>query len=529
MNHPDSNSRAEADRWLTAAAKLLATRDFQGTKTFAIRARDTDPSGSIHEAVDRILAVADTLILSSGDPSGVDYYSVLQLPQLTQSLELIATHFRRLALLLNPERNPFPFAEHAFRIVSDAWSVLSNPTKKVLYDNELRMSLLGHGPPGNFATPAPPAVPRAPAPASSSVARPMFMNGVEISIGNSQSNSGGSRQTRAQTSQNTPVTPARPVTANPPAKASRGSAGTAPREKSFWTCCPYCFHMYEYAKMYEDCVLKCQNCERAFHGVVIEPPPVVEKDSYYSCWGHFPIGFPGVKNDGRSGKGWMPITAMVEGGDLFPGLVAGKKRRGRPPGKSTGPKVYYHEDEINVELSDESDDSDVDWRNPGTGRKTRKARKGKSPGSKSGDMVIKRPVGRPRKVRDTDNPNTGGEGTANFETTGSNGMRNQGTVSGSANVGEISRGESSKKAVGNPAQKRAGRGTKELGKLDLNVEFSNDQVEEPMRNAAVGSSKGAGHGLEDTIEGSGFFEGLDEFLSSLPILSVVGDDKVKAA
>ncbi|KAI4367171.1 hypothetical protein MLD38_022939 [Melastoma candidum] len=145
-------------------------------------------------------------------------------------------------------------------------------------------------------------------------------------------------------------------------------------------------------------------------------------------------------------------------------------------------------------------------------------------------MVVKGPVGRPRKVRDTDSPNTGGEGTANVETIGSNGMMNQGTVSGSANnIREISRGESSKKAVGNPAQKRAGRGAKELGKLDLNVELSNDQVEEPVRNAAEGSSRGAGHGMEDTIEGTGFFEGLDEFLSSLPILSVVGDDKVKAA
>lgn len=31
------------------------------------------------------------------------------------------------------------------------------------------------------------------------------------------------------------------------------------------------------------------------------------------------------------------------------------------------------------------------------------------------------------------------------------------------------------------------------------------------------------------LKGLGFFEGLDEFLSSLPILSVVNDDKVKAS
>ena len=60
-----------------------------------------------------------------------------------------------------------------------------------------------------------------------------------------------------------------------------------------------------------------------------------------------------------------------------------------------------------------------------------------------------------------------------------------------------------------------------MGKLDLNVEFSNE-VEEPVHGAGEGNGN-----AEDNIEGIGFFEGLDEFLSSLPILNVVADDKVK--
>ncbi|KAI4342056.1 hypothetical protein MLD38_026717 [Melastoma candidum] len=515
MNHPDSNPRSEADRWLTTAAKLLAARDFHGTKTFAVRARDADLSGSIHEAADRILAIADTLILSSSDTSGMDYYSVLQLPQLTQSLDLIATHFRRLALLLSPERNPFPFAEHAFKIVSNAWSVLSNSAKKVLYDNELRLSLLGHGTLGNFATHAPAPVQAQALPPESGLLS-MFMNGVDISIGNSQNNSGSSRQNTTPTLLSPPVTPARPAQTISSSHAPESSAGTVAREKSFWTSCPYCFYLYEYAKIYEDCVLKCQNCKRAFQGEVIDPPPVAEKDSYHSCWGRFPIGCPGGKNDGGLGKGWIPMSAMVEGCDLFPGL---KKRGG---GRNAGPRVYYDDDEIYVELSDDRDDSDVDWRNHSVGRKTRKGRRGRN-------GVAKRPVGRPRKLRDTENPNVVNKETTNVDGSGSSRVATQGTMLSGAKNGDSDRVESSKKATGNPMQKRFGRGTKELGKLDLNVEFSNDQVEEPIRIAVVGTSKGGGHGKEDTIEGTGFFEGLDEFLSSLPILSVVGDDKVKAA
>ncbi|XWS68234.1 hypothetical protein CRYUN_Cryun04dG0073000 [Craigia yunnanensis] len=85
--------------------------------------------------------------------------------------------------------------------------------------------------------------------------------------------------------------------------------------------------------------------------------------------------------------------------------------------------------------------------------------------------------------------------------------------------------QSSRRGVVNSGRKQMGRGTKDLGKLDLNVEFSNE-VEEPVPGSSVGNQ--AGYREEDNIEGNGFFEGLDEFLSSLPILSVVGDDKVKA-
>ena len=84
------------------------------------------------------------------------------------------------------------------------------------------------------------------------------------------------------------------------------------------------------------------------------------------------------------------------------------------------------------------------------------------------------------------------------------------------------RGESSKKAALGGSRRR---GAGNLGKLDLNVEFSNE-VEEPSRGVRDREGNAAGH-AEDNIEGIGFFEGLDEFLSSLPILNVVADDKVK--
>ena len=51
--------RAEAERWLVIAEKLLAGRDLVGCRSFAIRARESDPT---LDAADQILAVSDTLI-----------------------------------------------------------------------------------------------------------------------------------------------------------------------------------------------------------------------------------------------------------------------------------------------------------------------------------------------------------------------------------------------------------------------------------------------------------------------------------
>ncbi|KAI3448234.1 hypothetical protein Pfo_004899 [Paulownia fortunei] len=144
MEHPffpTTTTRAEALRWLTIAEKLLSARDLMGSKSFASRARDSDPTLS---PADQILAVADTLL--AGDRrignNQQDWYAILRVtPQQGRDSELIATQYRSLALLLNPQKNKFPFAEQAFRLVVDAWSVLSNPSRKSLYDKELAFYL----------------------------------------------------------------------------------------------------------------------------------------------------------------------------------------------------------------------------------------------------------------------------------------------------------------------------------------------------------------------------------------------------
>lgn len=77
---------------------------------------------------------------------------------------------------------------------------------------------------------------------------------------------------------------------------------------TFWTLCPYCFFMYEYDKIYEECVLRCQNekCRRAFTAVAVAeaaaPPPEVIENGKYFCHGLSPLG-PKDGSGGESGEG----------------------------------------------------------------------------------------------------------------------------------------------------------------------------------------------------------------------------------
>ncbi|KAF8081010.1 hypothetical protein N665_0910s0011 [Sinapis alba] len=133
----------DAERWLVTAQKLLLSGDLNGSKTYAIRACEADHS--LVDPAELILAVADTLIAGETRIRAdlPDWYAVLRLVRLTHNPELVATQYSRLAVLLNPSRNRFPYSDQAFRLISDAWYVLSDPSRKALYDREVHLSQFG--------------------------------------------------------------------------------------------------------------------------------------------------------------------------------------------------------------------------------------------------------------------------------------------------------------------------------------------------------------------------------------------------
>lgn len=105
-------------------------------------------------------------------------------------------------------------------------------------------------------------------------------------------------------------------------------------DSSIWVSCPYCCNLFEYAKDYENCRLRCQTCRRGFDAVAIpSPPPIVPgMDAYYCSWGCFPLGiwgrpssdfrfggFPSEPSDWKKSgdnvgfSSWKPFSPMFAG------------------------------------------------------------------------------------------------------------------------------------------------------------------------------------------------------------------------
>ncbi|KAI0507592.1 hypothetical protein KFK09_013718 [Dendrobium nobile] len=149
---PGGGGGLEARRLLEIAEKLLDARDLVGSKRFAERALESDP---LLDGVDLTLAVVDVLLASQRRVNNqMDCYAILQLPHPSSSGSAtgggggggnedslaIKRSYRRLALLLSPDRNRSPLAGPALRFVVEAYAVLSDPAKKSLLDSEIQIA-----------------------------------------------------------------------------------------------------------------------------------------------------------------------------------------------------------------------------------------------------------------------------------------------------------------------------------------------------------------------------------------------------
>lgn len=273
-------NRDEAIRAKTIAERKLMEKDYAGAKKFSLKAQALYPS---LDGLPQMFATLDVYIAAENKISGeVDWYGVLGVNP-SDDDETVRKHYRKLALMLHPDKNKSVGADGAFKLLSEAWSLLSDKVKRLAYNQ--RRGSKGFQP--------------------------------KIPSQNGFHNVFANRET--------------PKPNNTPKNTAPPQATPVRRTDTFWTICHQCKMHYEYLKVYLNHTLLCPNCQKAFLATEMAPPVNVPKTVYPSSRqrNHVPSSNtfdPGrsaaaTKNASkRTNMNWSPFSGM--GATTEPSIAA---------------------------------------------------------------------------------------------------------------------------------------------------------------------------------------------------------------
>ncbi|XP_024969153.1 uncharacterized protein LOC112508686 [Cynara cardunculus var. scolymus] len=288
-------NRDEAIRAKTIAEKKLAEKDFAGAKKFTLKAQSLYPE---LDGISQILIALNVYISSENKVNGEsDWYGVLDVKP-SDDEETIRKQYRKLALMLHPDKNKSVGADGAFKILSEAWSLLSDKAKRSVYDQR-RNSRGFHQ-----------KVKLSPQSGRPSTSPSPGVNGVYRATSKPNNwNSGTTTRSGPGSVPHRAPPPHPPPPPPPPTVVHDYACDT------FWTVCRICKMHYEYMKVYVNRTLLCPNCQKPFHAVEMAPPINFPKagQSPQSC------GAENSKN-GSSAGGASASRTQVD-------IKAGKERK----------------------------------------------------------------------------------------------------------------------------------------------------------------------------------------------------------
>ncbi|XP_022863353.1 uncharacterized protein LOC111383475 [Olea europaea var. sylvestris] len=219
-------NRDEALRAKTIAEDKLEKKDFSGARKFALKAHNLYPE---FEDITQLLTTLDVYISWENKTNGeVDWYGVLGVNP-TCDDETIRKQYRKLALMLHPDKNKIVGADGAFKLLSEAWSLLSDTAKRFAYNQRRGSRGVQQKVPMHAGGP-------------SSASRANGYHNI------------ASRTTSVLKMKNNGAKV--PPTSVPTPSHSRTD--------TFWTICRRCMMHYEYLKIYLNHTLLCPNCHKAF-------------------------------------------------------------------------------------------------------------------------------------------------------------------------------------------------------------------------------------------------------------------------
>ncbi|XP_051122302.1 uncharacterized protein LOC127245457 [Andrographis paniculata] len=227
-------NRDEGLRAKEIAERKFLAKDIKGARKFALKAQNLYPE---LEGISQMVATFDVYMCAEEDkPNGEsNWYGVLGVTPLADE-ETIRKQYRKLALLLHPDKNRSVGAEGAFKLVSQAWSLLSDKSKRIAYDKRCTKK-------NKAKTGAPSQQPQ-----------PSAQSGFYDFANSAASHM---KTTKSSSKKN----------------SSSGAHSLRRKERStFWTVCHWCKMQYEYLRVYLNHNLLCPNCKEAYFAIEINPP-----------------------------------------------------------------------------------------------------------------------------------------------------------------------------------------------------------------------------------------------------------------
>ncbi|XP_027338425.1 uncharacterized protein LOC113852399 [Abrus precatorius] len=259
-------NKDEALRAKRLAEKMLSQRDLGGARILAMKAQKLYPD---IDGLRQLLATIEVYISADKRVNGeVDWYKILGVQPLADD-ETVRRHYRQLALILHPDKNKSVGANGAFNLISQAWSLLSDKARKIIYDQNYSIWGIYQGNSGGK-----PSIPAS-------------QNGL---YNMSNTANWKDRDHRSAIPLNsTPLSPVPPVTF----------------KQTFWTMCSFCRTKFEYYTVYINCNLVCTTCHKPFFAFEALPPTACRNVSSISR-----ISQMEQHNFTSTGLGRTPISAV---------------------------------------------------------------------------------------------------------------------------------------------------------------------------------------------------------------------------
>ncbi|KAM0837015.1 hypothetical protein ACQ4PT_061939 [Festuca glaucescens] len=126
-------NKEEASRAKDVAERKLHEADFPGAKRMVLKAHRLFPG---LENISQMLAVCEVHCSASVKINGeTDWYGILQVEPTADDM-VLKKQYRKLALLLHPDKNKFAGAEAAFKLIGEAHMTLTDQVKRRSHDNK---------------------------------------------------------------------------------------------------------------------------------------------------------------------------------------------------------------------------------------------------------------------------------------------------------------------------------------------------------------------------------------------------------